>query len=189
MNYKNWKHITRHANNEYYDYDNGYECGIDKNNDDNGDENITSCSRIWNVHDVINIVNDIHNKDTNLNTTTINNEEPMSTSTTNISLTTIKQRMTSFTFWNHENVDYIFARDQVLLYLDKRTIYVHNVTIINVTLTDRCLDGYCNQRGSSSNDNEYIYTLIVRRLGRIVSYVYGLDDTIIINQLMYGIRR
>ena len=63
------------------------------------------------------------------------------------------------------------------------------MTIINVTLTDRCLAGYCNQRGSYSDDNEYIYTLIVRRLGRIVSYVYGLDDTIIINQLMYGIRQ
>ena len=74
MSYKNWKYTTRHPSNEYYDYDNGYECGIDENNDD---ENITSCSRIWNVRDVINIVNDTHNKDTTLNTTTVNNEESM----------------------------------------------------------------------------------------------------------------
>ena len=104
-------------------------------------------------------------------------------------MTTIKQRMTFFTFWNHKNVDCIFACDQTLLYLDKRTVSVHNVTIINVTLTDRCLAGYYNQRGSYSDNNEYIYPLIVRRLGHIISYVYGLDNTIIINQLMYRIRQ
>ena len=62
FNYKNRKYTTRHYNNEYYDCDNGYECGIDENDNKDGDENITSCSRVWNVRDVINIVNDTHNR-------------------------------------------------------------------------------------------------------------------------------
>ena len=70
----------------------------------------------------------------------------------------MKQRMTSPTFWNHEHVDYIFARDQALLYLDRRIISVHNVTIVNVTLTDRCLAGYYNQRDSYGDDKN-IFTL------------------------------
>jgi hypothetical protein len=40
-------------------------------------------------------------------------------------------------YW--KNVHYRFARDDALLHLDEKTISLHNITFVNVTLTERCL--------------------------------------------------
>ena len=40
-------------------------------------------------------------------------------------------------FW--EDPTYRFAIDDALLYLDENSIYLHNITTVNVTLTERCL--------------------------------------------------
>jgi hypothetical protein len=40
-------------------------------------------------------------------------------------------------FW--EDPSYRFSIDDALLYLDEKSIYLHNITIVNVTVTERCL--------------------------------------------------
>ncbi|KAL3777962.1 hypothetical protein ACHAW5_003396 [Stephanodiscus triporus] len=78
-------------------------------------------------------------------------------------------------YW--ENVHYRFARDGALLHLDEKTISLHNITFVNVTLTERCLS-------TGSDDGKLT---VVTAAGEFLSQVYGMDS-IIINQLMYGIR-
>jgi hypothetical protein len=38
-----------------------------------------------------------------------------------------------------EQVHYRYARDDALLHLDEKTLSLHNITLVNVTLTERCL--------------------------------------------------
>ena len=45
--------------------------------------------------------------------------------------------LSSPSYW--EKVHYRFARDDALLHLDEKTVSLHNVTLVNVTLTERCL--------------------------------------------------
>ena len=45
--------------------------------------------------------------------------------------------LSSPSYW--EKVHYRFARDDALLHLDEKTVSLHNVTFVNVTLTERCL--------------------------------------------------
>ena len=45
--------------------------------------------------------------------------------------------LSSPSYW--EKVHYRFARDDALLHLDETTISLHNITFVNVTLTERCL--------------------------------------------------
>jgi hypothetical protein len=40
-------------------------------------------------------------------------------------------------YW--EKVHYRFARGDALLHLDEKTVALHNITYVNVTLTERCL--------------------------------------------------
>jgi len=40
-------------------------------------------------------------------------------------------------YW--QDPSYRFALDDALLYLDEKSIYLHNITIVNVTVTERCL--------------------------------------------------
>ncbi|KAL7489933.1 hypothetical protein ACHAW6_015663 [Cyclotella cf. meneghiniana] len=77
-------------------------------------------------------------------------------------------------FW--EDPSYRFSIDDALLYLDEKSIYLHNVTIVNVTVTERCLS-------TGSDDGELTFLTAV---GEFLSQIYGMDS-IIINQLMFGI--
>ncbi|KAL3809407.1 hypothetical protein ACHAXA_007007 [Cyclostephanos tholiformis] len=83
--------------------------------------------------------------------------------------------LSSPSYW--EKVHYRYARDDALLHLDEKTISLHNITFVNVTLTERCLS-------TGSDDGELS---ILNAIGEFLSQVYGMDS-IIINQLMYGIR-
>ena len=47
------------------------------------------------------------------------------------------RELSSPSYW--EKVHYRFARDDALLHLDEKTVLLHNVTFVNVTLTERCL--------------------------------------------------
>eukprot|EP00804_Cyclotella_cryptica_P006398 CCRYP_014279-RA/>CCRYP_014279-RA protein AED:0.30 eAED:0.30 QI:401/1/1/1/1/1/4/570/1086 len=78
-------------------------------------------------------------------------------------------------FW--EDPSYRFSIDDALLYLDEKSIYLHNITIVNVTVTERCLS-------TGSDDGELTFLTAV---GEFLSQIYGMDS-IIINQLMFGIR-
>ena len=40
-------------------------------------------------------------------------------------------------YW--QDPSYRFAIDDALLYLDEKSIYLHNISVVNVTLTERCL--------------------------------------------------
>eukprot|EP00970_Alexandrium_tamarense_P017415 scaffold9505_cov202-Alexandrium_tamarense.AAC.11 len=96
----------------------------------------------------------------------------------NINVTTKKveeDELSSSSFW--EEPHYRYAIDDALLYLDEKSAYLHNITIVNVTVTERCL--------SSGSDDGNLSML--ETIGEFLSQIYGMDS-IIINQLMYGVR-
>ncbi|KAL7546430.1 hypothetical protein ACHAWF_009770, partial [Thalassiosira exigua] len=78
-------------------------------------------------------------------------------------------------FWDEAH--YRFAIDVTLLHVDESAARRHNVTIVNVTLTERCL------RSRSDAGNPTFLTGLVEFL----TPIYGMDS-VIINQLMYGVR-
>uniref|UniRef100_A0A7S4VIQ3 Uncharacterized protein n=1 Tax=Ditylum brightwellii TaxID=49249 RepID=A0A7S4VIQ3_9STRA len=73
--------------------------------------------------------------------------------------------------------DYRFSTSEALLYLDSNILWMHNVTVVNVTLTERCLSSGNDQSSSS----------IFTKASEIFSQVYGMDSAVI-NQFMYGIK-
>ena len=87
-------------------------------------------------------------------------------------------RETNETFW--EQAMYQYSSDRVLLSLNDRMKYSHNITMVNVTLSYTCLFH------GKDLDIEYPYH---GRLTHFVMQIYnGMEDTVILNQLMYGIR-
>ena len=78
-------------------------------------------------------------------------------------------------YWSTPN--FRFATDKALLELENDLLYHYKVSIVNVTLSSRCLS-----TGSDDNDGT------LNRLGRfLLSSFYGYE-TAVINQLMYGIK-
>ncbi|KAL3766668.1 hypothetical protein ACHAWU_003424 [Discostella pseudostelligera] len=88
---------------------------------------------------------------------------------------TVEDTWSSPAYW--EKVHYRFSLDGALLHLDEMSAYLHNITFVNVTVTERCL--------SSGFDDGNLSVL--KTIGEFLSQIYGMDS-IIINQLMYGIR-
>ena len=84
-------------------------------------------------------------------------------------------RLSSPEFWKKPH--YRFATDDALIYLDHRASVLHHINVVNVTLTERCL--------SSGSDHGKLS--LTGRAAEILGQVFGMD-TILINQLMYGIR-
>jgi len=82
----------------------------------------------------------------------------------------------SLEFW--EKPDFKYASSEALMHLDDKMLRWHNISLVNVTLTERCLN-------TGSDDGEY--SSMKAQLAQFFSRVYGMN-TIIINQLMYGIR-
>lgn len=77
-------------------------------------------------------------------------------------------------YW--EAPHYRFSMDDALLYIDEKSALLHNISVVNVTLTERCL--------STGKDNgKYSF---FTSAGEFLSKIYGMDS-VIINQLMYGI--
>lgn len=79
-------------------------------------------------------------------------------------------------YW--ETPHYRYSSMEALMYLDKEFTLDHNLTVVNITVTERCL--------SSGNDNKE--PTIVTKMAEFFSQAYGMD-TAMINQLMYGIRQ
>ncbi|EJK46469.1 hypothetical protein THAOC_34863 [Thalassiosira oceanica] len=80
-------------------------------------------------------------------------------------------------FWREDNIHYRFAIDSSLLYIDENSALLHGINVVNVTVTERCL----------STGSDHGRLTLVTGLGESLSQIYGMD-TVIINQLMYGIR-
>ncbi len=49
----------------------------------------------------------------------------------------LEAELSSPSYW--EKVHYRFSMDDALLHLDEMSVYLHNITLVNVTLTERCL--------------------------------------------------
>jgi hypothetical protein len=75
---------------------------------------------------------------------------------------------------------YKFSTMEALMYTPDHFLYHHNVSIVNVTLTERCL--------SMGSDLLNINPGNVKRTAEVMTQIYGVMDTVIINQMMYGIR-
>jgi hypothetical protein len=73
---------------------------------------------------------------------------------------------------------YKFSANEALMFLDKKMISFHNISIVNVTLSERCL---------STGSDDGVYHSISTKFAQFLSQIYGID-AIIVNQLMYGIK-
>ena len=78
-------------------------------------------------------------------------------------------------YW--EEPHYRFAMDDALLFFDVKSALMHNITNVNITVTERCLS-------TGRDDGKLTFLTAV---GEFFSQIYGMDS-VIINQLMYGIR-
>jgi len=78
-------------------------------------------------------------------------------------------------YW--EKPHYRFSIDDALLFMDTKSAYLHNITLVNITVTERCL--------STGSDDGVVSFFTAA--GEFLSQIYGMDS-VIINQLMYGIR-
>ncbi|KAL7493466.1 hypothetical protein ACHAWT_002462 [Skeletonema menzelii] len=78
-------------------------------------------------------------------------------------------------YW--EEPHYRFSMDDALLYLDEKVALLHNISIVNVTVTERCLS-------TGEDDGKLTF---FNTVGEFFSQIYGMDS-VIINQFMYGIR-
>ena len=78
-------------------------------------------------------------------------------------------------YW--EEPHYRFSMDDALLYLDEKVALLHNISIVNITVTERCLS-------TGEDDGKLTF---FNAVGEFFSQIYGMDS-VIINQFMYGIR-
>eukprot|EP00557_Chaetoceros_sp_GSL56_P007649 CAMPEP_0176503060 /NCGR_PEP_ID=MMETSP0200_2-20121128/15121_1 /TAXON_ID=947934 /ORGANISM="Chaetoceros sp., Strain GSL56" /LENGTH=704 /DNA_ID=CAMNT_0017902245 /DNA_START=146 /DNA_END=2257 /DNA_ORIENTATION=+ len=74
---------------------------------------------------------------------------------------------------------YRFSTSEALMFLDDKILFYHNVSIVNVTLSERCL-----VTGSDEGVYKQMWT---NRLAQFLSPIYGMDE-VIVNQVMYGIK-
>lgn len=79
-------------------------------------------------------------------------------------------------YW--EKPAYKFATTQSLLFLDRKMLFWHNISIVNVTLSERCL---------STGKDDGIYSSWLSHAAQFLSTIYGID-ALLINQLMFSIK-
>eukprot|EP00979_Chaetoceros_neogracilis_P006048 scaffold1197_cov168-Chaetoceros_neogracile.AAC.7 len=79
-------------------------------------------------------------------------------------------------YWSEPG--YKFSANEALMFLDNKMISFHNISIINVTLSERCL---------STGSDDGVYHSRSTKFAQFLSQIYGMD-AIIVNQLMYGIK-
>lgn len=80
------------------------------------------------------------------------------------------------TYW--ENAAYRFSTSEALMFLDDKLLMYHNISIVNVTLSERCL--------STGSDNG-VYNMRINKFAQFLAPIYGMDE-VIFNQVMYGIK-
>lgn len=85
------------------------------------------------------------------------------------------EKYTNAEYWN--SPAYRYSSNEALMYMDKKMIVYHNISLVNVTLSEQCL---------STGSDIGAYTRI-NKIAQFLSQIYGMD-AIIINQLMYGIK-
>ena len=104
-----------------------------------------------------------------------NNTDPITTDEFGIDHNTSDWSNTDF--WTTPT--YKFSTMEALMYTPDNFLWQHNVSIVNVTLTERCL----------SSGSDWIQGVDHKtRIAELMTQVYGVMDTVIINQVMYGIR-
>lgn len=77
------------------------------------------------------------------------------------------------------DIDYRFATSEALLYLENRVVFNHNITLVNVTLSERCL--------STGTDDVNARFTFFKRFAEVWSAAFTGYDAPVINQLMYGV--
>ena len=85
------------------------------------------------------------------------------------------EKYTNADYWNVPA--YRYSSNEALMFMDKKMIAYHNISLVNVTLSEQCL---------STGSDTGAYTRI-NKIAQFLSQIYGMD-AIIINQLMYGIK-
>lgn len=85
------------------------------------------------------------------------------------------EKYTNADYWNVPA--YRYSSNEALMFMDKKMIAYHNISLVNVTLSEQCL---------STGSDTGAYTRI-DKIAQFLSQIYGMD-AIIINQLMYGIK-
>lgn len=78
-------------------------------------------------------------------------------------------------YWKRPH--YRFSSSDAILYLDGSVAFLHNVSVVNITLTERCL----------STGSDHGTPSLAARAAEYLARICGID-TVIINQLMYGVR-
>ena len=73
---------------------------------------------------------------------------------------------------------YKFSTTHSLMYLDKKMVLWHNISIVNVTLSERCL---------STGTDDGVYPSFVTKWAQFLSQIYGMD-ALLINQFMFSIK-
>lgn len=81
----------------------------------------------------------------------------------------------SESYWKEPH--YKFSTNEALMFLDDNMLRYHNVSFVNITLTERCLSTGHDQ-GSYSRLSSF---------AQFLSQIYGMDS-IIMNQVMYGVK-
>jgi hypothetical protein len=81
----------------------------------------------------------------------------------------------SESYWTEPH--YKFSTNEALMFLDDNMLRYHNVSIVNITLTERCL---------STGHDQGSYSKITS-FAQFVSQFYGMDS-ILMNQVMYGVK-
>ena len=76
---------------------------------------------------------------------------------------------------------YRFSTNEALLYLENDMLQFHNISLVNVTLTERCLNT------GSDNDEHYSKRSLMQKIAQPLAQIYGMDP-VVVNQFMYGIK-
>jgi len=85
-------------------------------------------------------------------------------------------RYSSAEYWSQPT--YRFSANEALMFLDDKMISFYNISIVNVTLSERCF---------STGSDDGVYRSKFTKFAQFLSQIYGMD-AIIVNQLMYGIK-
>jgi len=110
-------------------------------------------------------------------TNTTNNTEPIIPSNNSwvYNRNINSNQFTTASYW--EDVQYRFSSSEALLYVENDILYDYNISLVNVTLTERCLS-----TGSDHGEYKSVWNYI----GQLLSPIYDMD-TPIVNLLCLGL--
>ena len=119
------------------------------------------------VHTVIHDIPKNTTSNTISHNVTIDSDPPIAQS--------VDDYLNSSEFW--ETPHYQYASMEALIFLESEFALDHNISTVNITLTEQCL--------SAGQDDEP--SIVLTKADEIFSHLYGMDAAII-NQRIYGVR-